>query len=227
MIHQLQLSHSWAETKVWPQKNPPEGLVEGRTFAQSMLSQDAHIWLSIQKEDQAAMQKVFEENYASLCRFAVQWTADFDEAEEIVQKMFVDLWEKRNEIQIEITIRSYLFGAVRNSCLNFLKHKKVMASHQLYVKTTTSEAEQLEDLSGVNDALHRAIEALPEQCARVFRMVKMEGMRYAEIAEHLQISTKTIENHMTKALRILRHELRDYLSICIWLVFLLSNEPMN
>lgn len=232
MTQQLTLSVRWQKMAL-AKPQPPTSHTHLKlkhtdaTFAQEMMASDLHTWHAVRAGDKLALRSVFEEHYAALCRFAMQWTSDADDAEEIVQKMFVELWEKRSELKIEITLRSYLYASVRNRCLNFLKHQKVEAVHAQYVRRTSSEQENISEIDEVNAALQQALLKLPEQCARVFHLVKMEGKRYAEVAEELGISVKTIENHMTKALRILRSELSEYLPICLWLLYFLNHEIVN
>ena len=191
----------------------------GITFGDAMLSDELNTWQRMKAGDQLALKSVFQMHYAPLCRFAMQWTADKDESEEIVQKLFVDIWEKRNELSIELTLKSYLFAAVRNRCLNYIKHKKVVALHQRNARHESPQLLEISNLDEVSKSLEEAIQSLPEQCQRVFRLVKMDGKKYAEVAEELDISIKTIENHMTKALRVLRIQMRDYLPLLPWLFF--------
>jgi RNA polymerase sigma-70 factor, ECF subfamily len=199
----------------------------GRTFAEAMHTDSKALWQSIKNGDHSALKVVFDELYSSLCRFAMQWVNDADEAEEIVQKLFVDLWTKRADIEIEITLKSYLYSATRNRSLNYLKHRKVVHMHQRNVVAQQNVSYEWSDTSELNRAISRAMDLLPEQCGRVFRLVKVEGKRYAEVSEELGISNKTIENHMTKALRILREELKEFLPRVIIVIVWLSNKWMN
>jgi RNA polymerase sigma-70 factor (family 1) len=199
---------------------------EDCTFVADMEVSELQIWQRVQIGEQDAMRILFDSYYSNLCRFALQWVKDADETEEIVQRFFVELWEKRLHTQIEITFRSYAFAAIRNRCLNYIKHQKIVAAHQAYVKHQYQQGYEMSHTE-MDIVVQKAIEKLPEQCGRVFVLVKMEGLKYAEVAEKLSVSTKTIENHMTKALRLLREELSEYLPISWWLMFWFCNEWIN
>lgn len=186
-----------------------------------MYSAEIHIWPALQKGDRAVYEMVFREHYRPLCAFARTFLTDPDEAEEVVQNVFVALWEKRHAIEVEASLRSYLFRSVRNASLNRIKHDKVRLEHRaqtLYTANTESVFNHM-DMQELEARLAAALNKLPEQCRRVFELSRFQEMRYSEIAEHLEISPKTVENHMGKALKILREELHDYLPL-ILLLFL-------
>ncbi|MEJ2004870.1 MAG: RNA polymerase sigma-70 factor [Cyclobacteriaceae bacterium] len=174
----------------------------------------------IKNGDRAAFEELFHTYYASLCRFAFKYVRDTDEAEEIVQDTYVNFWNRRNEIKIEASLKSYLFTAVRNKCLNHIKHDGVVREHAQFVLETHSESDHNDSM--VTDELasriKAAVESMPEQRKRIFRMSRDEGLRYREIADHLQISVKTVENHMGKALQYLRLELSDFLVLIIYFI---------
>ncbi|WP_317171577.1 RNA polymerase sigma-70 factor [Spirosoma profusum] len=162
---------------------------------------------------------VFRQHYASLCRYARQLLPDADDAEEEVQAMFLALWEKRNGLIITVSLKSYLFRAVHNRCLNRLKHAAVRNEHREYVEyrgevMADSPAQALIGDELANQ-LQRAIQKLPEQCRLAFTLSRFEELTYNEIAERLGISIKTVENQIGKALRILRTELSDYLPVIL------------
>ncbi|MEZ4903317.1 MAG: RNA polymerase sigma-70 factor [Spirosomataceae bacterium] len=140
---------------------------------------------------------------------------DTEEAEEIVQNVFVTIWEKRETIEITQSLQSYLYRAVHNHCLNRIKHQKVRDEHQQYVQDyqevsyeSVSETVYKNELE---QQLSKSIEKLPEQCRIIFKMSRFEELRYQEIADKMGLSVKTIENQIGKALKILRTELADYL----------------
>lgn len=171
-------------------------------------------------KDAHAFESVFKSYYASLASFACQYVSDKEEAEEIVQEMFTNLWAKGDQIRIQTTVKSYLFGATRNACLNHLKRKKVAKKYedrQLWVAKEEQEIDFLE-LDQLHELIEAAMNKIPEKCREIFELSRSDGKKYQEIADELQISIKTVENQMGKALRILREELQDYLpSILFWL----------
>ncbi len=190
-----------------------------------MLARDLEIYLKdIRQGNQLAFEKVFKALYADLCRYANSLLHDPDEAEDLVQNTFVILWEKRQHIVIESSLKAYLYKAVYNHCLNKVKHLQVRQQHREY---TLNHSDEL--ASGLPLGLHelqtqieRALQKLPEQCGKIFNMSRYDELKYQEIADILGISIKTVENQMGKALKIMREELSDYLvSIIIFLNIIL------
>lgn len=146
-----------------------------------------------------------------------------DEAEETVQNMFFNLWGKREQLEIS-SVKAYCYRAVHNECLNKIKHGKIKMS---YAEDYKKIADQKQDSPAkilhakeLSAQIQEAIESLPEQCQAVFRLSRFEHLKYSEIAEQLGISVKTVENHMGKALKLLREKLKDYLPLLIWLIFI-------
>lgn len=172
--------------------------------------------------NQNAFEVVFKEHYEMLCRFAFTYIRDADDAEEIVQNNFVKIWEKREQLNIKTSIKSYLFSAIKNACLNKIKHEKVKAEYAVEYKHTTSQIEdEVEEKSSVAEKIEIALNKLPERCREVFVLSRYEGLKYQEIADSLEISVKTVENQMSKALKILRVELKALISLLI--IFILKN----
>ena len=162
---------------------------------------------------------IFRTYYRSLCQYAYSFLSDKDEAEEIVQSTFISVWEKRGELQIETSFKSYLYRMVRNACLNEIKHEKVKQQHAAYqVAFGESSVESVNQTVIRNELewkIQEAMKTLPEQCRLVFQLSRFEELKYAEIAEQLQISVKTVENHMGKALKMMREQLKEYLPVWI------------
>lgn len=166
-----------------------------------------------------AFEMLFKQHYENLCRYACTFVRDCDEAEDIVQKTFVSFWEKRSDIAVETSLKSYLYRAVRNAALNNIKHQQVRQKHAASMTIDDHVASQSASdgvvSAELNERINTAIERLPEQCRRIFELSRFEGLKYSEIAEQLGISVKTVENQMGKALRRMRDELHEYLPILI------------
>jgi RNA polymerase sigma-70 factor (family 1) len=179
-------------------------------------------WELISKGDKAAFEQVFRLHYQALCRYALPLIKDLDEAEEVVQHVFFNIWNKRTELQVSSSLKSYLYRAVHNDCLNRLKHGKIrMLYAEDYKKTqdgSFADASATLQAKELGRHIHEALDALPEQCGQVFRMSRFEQLKYSEIAERLGISVKTVENHMGKALKLMRESLKDYLPALLWLL---------
>jgi RNA polymerase sigma-70 factor, ECF subfamily len=185
---------------------------------------EADIVQAIQQGSEAAYEQVFRLYYERLCNYANTLVRDMDEAEEVVQSMFLKLWEKREALAISSSLKSYLYRAVHNTCLNRVKHEQVKREYASQnagqLQQNFSQASDLAIQNELEGRIAEAIEGLPEQCRAVFKLSRFEDLKYSEIAEHLGISVKTVENQMGKALRVLRAQLADYLAI--WLVLWLN-----
>lgn len=181
--------------------------------------QEKQVFEAIKEGSESAFEMMFKTYYRTLCNYAYSFLADKDEAEEVVQATFIAVWEKKNNLHVDTSFKSYLYRMVRNSCLNVIKHQKVKQQHATYQVAfgeTTSESVS-ETLLGVEleTKIYEAMNTLPEQCRLVFQLSRFEELKYAEIAEQLQISIKTVENHMGKALKLMRVQLRDYLPLVL------------
>jgi RNA polymerase sigma-70 factor (ECF subfamily) len=172
--------------------------------------------------DVTSFEMYFKSYYQPLCNYAYSFLQDKEEAEEIVQATFISVWEKRENISIRTSAKSYLYAMVRNACLNVIKHEKIKqkyASEELALATPGYESvAQVVASNELENRIHEAIEKLPEQCRLVFKLSRYEELKYNEIAEQLAISVKTVENHMGKALKIMREQLKDYLPFLIVLM---------
>jgi len=175
----------------------------------------------------ASFEAVFKMHYAELCGFANKYLGDLDSAEEIVQSLFVRLWEKREGLNIETSLKSYLFSAARNACLNHIKHEKIKGEYQEHNKREI-ELNQLnldEEIQAteLEEKIRVSIEQMPEARRRIFVMSRYEGLKYKEIADKLGISIKTVENQMGSAIKFMRSELSEYL-LTLFLILLLNSQ---
>lgn len=184
-------------------------------------------WEQMAKGDKKAYEQVFVGYYELLCRYAYTVVRDKDEAEEVVQNLFYNVWRKREELSVQSSVKSYLYRAVRNDCLNRIKHNKVRSSYAAdYRHVAEVSGNGLEGLEAKELAsrINLAIETLPTQCATVFKLSRFEQLSYAEIAGKLDISIKTVEVHMGKALKRLREQLQDFLTVVIILLLFWGNK---
>jgi RNA polymerase sigma-70 factor (ECF subfamily) len=176
----------------------------------------------IKAGDEAAFELVFKKYYALLCNYGYTFLHDKAEAEEVVQSTFLAFWEKRHSLDVHTSVKAYLFSMVRNASLNVLKHKKVESRYaQDEIMTAQRSIEPLSQTIHSNELdrkIAEAMEKLPEQCRMVFKLSRFEELKYAEIAVHLNISVKTVENQIGKALKIMREQLRDYLPLILMLM---------
>lgn len=183
--------------------------------------------ISFRKGDKAAFESLFRAFYPRLVQYAHKILQDRDEAEEMVQQVFITLWEQQQELNIHSSLKSYLYRAVHNRCLNSIEKARVRTLYaQETLANTSEEIQPLQSLqhNELQKEMARALDKLPEQCRRVFELSRYEGLKYAAIAEVLGISVKTVENQIGKALRILRLELKEYLTI---LLLIILNNHIN
>lgn len=175
---------------------------------------DQNLFDRIRQGDVKAFETLFRAYYSILCHYATRYLKDTTEAEEIVQRLFVRLWENRKNLKIDSSVRNYLFRAVKNQCLNNLRHLQIKDE---YLKAATSENdtdidEQVEEQAEMLRLVEKAIASMPEKRQEIFRLSRQEGLKYREIAQCLSISVKTVETQISLALKTLRHSLKNHLS---------------
>ena len=171
------------------------------------------------KRDESAFEQVFKTYYKNLHAYAMTMIKDEMDAEEMVQQVFYKLWDRADHLSFSGSIAAYLYRAVHNECLNYLKHLKVRSSHQLHVvhrmKNEADHGTGKVLTTELESKFKAALNELPEQCRTIFQMSRFEELKYREIADKLDISVKTVENQMGKALKILRLKLVEFLPTLI------------
>jgi len=190
-----------------------------------MSSVGSYIHYGLKAGDIKAFEMLYNEHYTPLCHFAQRFVSDLDTAREIVQEVFVGIWEKRTTLPIEIPLKTYLYTSVRNKCIDYLKHLNV---ENEFRKKRIKEILQPGNNSFINtidhpldglitkeleNALKDAIETLPEKCREIFELSRFKGLKYREIAEELNISIKTVETQMSRAIGSLKKKLSKYIRI--------------
>ena len=159
--------------------------------------------------------------YSMLCMIAYEYTRDKILAEEMVGNMFLSLWEKRASIQIDSSVKNYLIKSTKNTCLQYLRKKKlktqILHDGVAWKHIPWSSDYPLGQLfeKELADRIEKAIESLPPQCRKIFRLSRVEEMSYSQIAASLQISENTVKTQMKTALSRLRNALKDYLPIIL------------
>ncbi|MCE2615924.1 MAG: RNA polymerase sigma-70 factor [Phocaeicola sp.] len=176
---------------------------------------------------EADFDKIYKIYYPKLVRFANTYLLSISDSENIVQDIFLQVWEAHGNIPYGNHIHAYLFTAVKNRCIDFLRSlKKRETSHlsdveqkELDLKLYSLEMfdEQGFTLDELEKAITDAIASLPESCRRIFLLSRMEGLTYKEIAEQLDVSINTVEGQMSVALRKLRSVLKDYLYLFLFI----------
>lgn len=181
---------------------------------------DQNLVESIKNSNQGVFELVFNFYYSGLVVYADQIIKNTDVSEDIVQSVFMKLWEFRETTDIH-SFRSYFIQCVKNRCIDHLRNQQVKNRFD----NRPPEAVQLvmdEDLwtkTELTELIEKSIESLPPRCREIFRMSRYENLKIAEIADQLKISKRTVETQISKALKILRIKLIDYLSFLALIFF--------
>ncbi len=149
------------------------------------------------------IETLFRTYYRPLSLYALHFVSDADSAEDVVQDSFADLWNLINNGKEILNIKAYLFAVVKNRALSKVKQERLMGL-ATPLPDTSIDYEELENSAFIEARLWTAIDTLPDRCREIFLMSKRDGMKYAEIAEELAISPKTVENQISKALKTLK-----------------------
>jgi len=163
-----------------------------------------------------AFETIFKTHHAHCLAFAAQYTGSRYEAEEVVQQVFLRLWEKRETIDIAGAVRSYLFAAIRNTAISNWRKETVRQEKEQVAGDLHAAGGQVQSPAWELERMYqRALEVLPDRCREVFILSRQQQLKYAEIAEVMNISVKTVENQMGKALKIMHKELKEYLHVLL------------
>ena len=157
--------------------------------------------------------------YNDIVLFAFRFVKDIDSSEEIVQDSFVKLWEERESMNITVSVKAYLLKTVRNKCIDFLRHKKIQQKHNDIVLKAPTQVEYDTDhyllYSELEEQIEAVLKKLPQEVSDTFRMNRYKGLKYHEIAQLLNVSVRTIEVRIGKALHQLRYHLKEYFPVII------------
>ncbi|MBS3807772.1 MAG: RNA polymerase sigma-70 factor [Bacteroidales bacterium] len=162
-------------------------------------------------------ERVFRDYYEELCYYANRYLKDLDLSEEAVQDVFFRIWTKRQSLNIHESLKSYLYASTRNKCLKMIRSDKMADKYYEYAKHTAPQkvSTPVDELNAaeLNRLIERTIRELPGRTQEIFRLSRYQGLKYAEIAERLSVSVKTVEANMGKALKLFRKNLDDYLRV--------------
>lgn len=179
----------------------------------------------VKRGNESAFAEIFTRYYKDLVLFGGNFINDKSKVEDVVQSVFLKLWDSRSELQIDTSLKSYLLKAVQNSCLNIIKRSRIVQTNSMedviHDQLLHHDTENYILFSELENHINSAIEKLPENYRNVFTLGKIKGMKYSEISDQLLISERTVELWMSKALSLMRIYLKDFL---ILLFFLLVNK---
>lgn len=182
---------------------------------------DKLFWRIALKDDELAFSTLFFQFFSPLCVFAHRYIERRETCEDIVQETFFKIWKNRKGIEINTSSRNFLLTSVRNSCIDYLRKQETEQSWQQreIAKSSANANEDLYSVVELEQMLNAALAKLPEKVRTVFEQNRFDGKTYSEIALEHQISVKTVEAYMTKALKHLRIELKDYLPLALLLLW--------
>jgi RNA polymerase sigma-70 factor (family 1) len=165
--------------------------------------------------DPDAFSEIFHAYFKDLVMFAFSIIKDMASSEEIVQDIFVKLWEDHPKLDVKNSLKSMLLKSVQNRCIDYHRHKKIIGSHTEYVLNNTSlleyDTENYILWSELNGLIETAITVMPEKFREAYEMNRNKGLKYQEIATELAVSVRTVEVRISKALEFLRNQLKDFL----------------
>lgn len=171
--------------------------------------------------DELAFEKIFKSNHDQIIGFSNQFISDLDKAKSLTQEVFLNLWLNREKIETMNGIKSFLYTYAKSGCLNYIRHQKVISKYEdrhLQEKEEELNREVLVsfdfnslEFSELEELIHKAINDLPEKCRQVFIMSRFDGKMNREISEELDISVKAVEANMTRALKVMKSRLSEYL----------------
>ena len=174
----------------------------------------------LKNDDKISFEKIYTLFYTRLINFSLEYVVDIEIAREIVQDSFLSLWESRSRLRDDTNISSMLFTITRNNSLNYLKHMIAQRKYNEYEKQRLAQFQlnyiALKDNSSqkiiykeLREGIEAAIDQLPPKCRKIFEMSRMKDLKHKEIASRLNISIKTVDNHISEALKRIRIQVRD------------------
>ncbi len=177
---------------------------------------------------ESEFETLFRTYFTSLCFFSMKYVPDLDTSKEIVHSVFINLWERRNEIETGTSLKSYLYTSVYNRSLNYIRDRKKFRIGEVkdedFNFSRNSDIVDGMESQELESKIAMLIDKMPEKCKEIFKLNRFEGLKYQEIADKLEISVKTVEAQMSKALRILREGLKTYLISLLILLWSLWNK---
>jgi RNA polymerase sigma-70 factor, ECF subfamily len=184
-------------------------------IAATCTSNEQELLQQLLKGDFKAYEQLFKNYYSALCHHAFSYSGDAASAEDAVSDVFARIWERRSRLSIDTSVKSYLYRAVSNQCIDILRasyRKRVVLANDIPVFTTTLDDTDISSIPETRELavkIELAIRNLPKQCGIIFRMSREAGMKYHEIAANLDISVKTVETQMGRAFKFLRSRLME------------------
>ena len=197
------------------------------------MSKEINIELALQLKngDENAFEIIFKSFFEPIVNFADEYVGEFEVSRNIAQTVFMRLWENRLSINPDLNLKSYLYTSARNLCISHLRRLKAQDNYFEKKKKSYEDfslnQEALSyldfntiDLDSIESIINSTIDSLPKRCKEVFLLSRIEGVKNQEVANQLDISVKSVEANITRALKILKENLKDYLPNAILTIFI-------
>lgn len=187
-----------------------------------------NIYEKIKSGDESAFNQLFDEFYIVLCLFCCTYTSDMDKARSLVQQVFVDLWIKSEKLNITKSIKSYLYNAVKNKSIDYLRQQKNIS--QITPEIEFINETPFQDLiqeAEISERINTSINQLPEKCREIFILCRIDELKYNQVAKKLNISVKTVEMQMSIALKKLRVKLPDYIHFNLFALLISKKKTIT
>jgi RNA polymerase sigma-70 factor (ECF subfamily) len=195
----------------------------------SNINFESDTFASFKKGEQTAFTYFYDKYFSRITSFSIQFIYDKEEAENLAQEAFINLWQNRESVDSVNGIQSFLYTYAKSKCLNFIRHNKVkdkfknellnLKERELDIEILNSIAFDTLELSELERLINESIMDLPPKTREVFIKKRFENKKNAEIAEEMQVTLKAVEAHMTKALKILKSKLSDYMFLLFILIY--------
>lgn len=186
----------------------------------------------MQENRKEVFKSLFQKHYPRLCHIAYGYVLNQDDSEDIVQELFINVWDKGKDTLPEKEFAAYMTTAIKNCCISFLRKKQGSFVSIDNLPTATIDTpdeiyDEADEARSPDNLLQVALASLPPKCKEVFLLAKLKGMKYREIAEKLNLSEKTIENQMTRAIRLLRTYVAENNSLPIVIITIVLSILLN
>lgn len=183
---------------------------------------DAFLLRHLKQDDERAFQTLYERYWENMYAYVYNRLHDREASEEVVQNVFFSLWEKRHVLEVTSSLPGYLFAASKHGLLNIIRAERVRVSYAADFSVFMAQQhdysnEEWQNLKDLERAVEESLAQLPEKCRTIFNMSRRQHLSIQKIASQLNLSTKTVENNLTQALKHLRTSLGEFLAVLIWL----------
>ena len=177
---------------------------------------DNSLWENVKLGDIKSYELLFRHYYPTLCIFAKKYTNDLTTAREIIQDLFIHLWEHRERLRINTSFKAYIYQAARFNSIRRIENARLSNITLDEIPEQESEFFDFMEYAELQEQILKAIESLPPQCSKIFKLSRFEQLTYIQIAKQLNLSVKTIEAQISKALRVIQHSIEGYLFLLIY-----------